>query len=154
MNATEQGDASGSHEVELNLSSFIDCFTVLITYLLISTSFLNLGGLDIVLATPTAGEIPNPPLVSLELNIGDHGQAHIKISGMSSQEIDIPDEGGKVALSKLDSELKQIKQKYPTLDSILVAGSDKGSYDQLVKAIQKAESNFGSVAFNTEAGGP
>ena len=38
---------AGETDFELNLASIIDCFTVLITYLLVSASFISLGILDV-----------------------------------------------------------------------------------------------------------
>ena len=39
-------EGSGGQDFELNLASLIDCFTVLITFLLASASFLSVGILD------------------------------------------------------------------------------------------------------------
>src|SRR5882672_8122358 len=69
-------DNSGgsNQEVELNLAPIIDCFTVLITYLLVTASFLSLAALDVgVSATgtgtpppPAADNTPPPMVMSLE----------------------------------------------------------------------------------------
>ena len=51
---------SQSGDFELNLASMIDCFTVLIAFLLASSSFLSIGALDVSVIGASAPQ-DNPP---------------------------------------------------------------------------------------------
>src|SRR5579872_5936203 len=72
-------------DVDLNLAPIIDCFTVLITYLLVTASFLTLSAVDVSVsatgaAAPATPDNSPPPLVmSIELKAG--GQMDIEIRG-------------------------------------------------------------------------
>lgn len=62
-------------DVDLNLAPIIDCFTVLITYLLMTASFLTLTALDVsvsansdTIQTPPSTEQKNPMFMTLDMN--------------------------------------------------------------------------------------
>ena len=69
------GEGSGQ-DVDLNLAPIIDCFTVLITYLLVTASFLTLSSVDVSVsatgtgAPPQASTGPPPMSMSIELKAG------------------------------------------------------------------------------------
>ena len=57
-------------DFELNLASIIDCFTVLITYLLVTASFITLGILDVTVTSSLAStEQTHSPDVMLTVGI-------------------------------------------------------------------------------------
>ena len=88
MNATfgsHSSSGSSHQDFELNLASIIDCFTVLIAFMLASASFLSIGILDAGVAAAgavAANETPPPVQLSIELR-RDHSIL-IKTSGKSS----------------------------------------------------------------------
>ena len=81
-------DNSGgsSQEVELNLAPIIDCFTVLITYLLVTASFLTFAAVDVSISAnnPSKQETPSPedthPLV-MTLDLDAENQILLRVSG-------------------------------------------------------------------------
>src|ERR1700722_16150519 len=87
-------------DFELNIASVIDCFTVLIVYLLLSASFITLGVLDVQVAAATNDgqeTIPDTAAaVKLTMTIGVQGNNDIKIKteGTDSKTYNIPSKNG------------------------------------------------------------
>ncbi|MEK7690751.1 MAG: biopolymer transporter ExbD, partial [Bdellovibrionota bacterium] len=77
------GHSGSSQDFDLNLAPIIDCFTVLITFLLISASFLSIGILDAGISAPGAQTESEPQGASVDLTLkitADRGY-RIKIEG-------------------------------------------------------------------------
>src|SRR4051812_14599722 len=81
--------SSGSgQDIDLNIAPIIDCFTVLITYLLVSASFLSLAVLEVGVAASgdmaPPVEVPlkpvDPPL-SLSVMMKQQGGFEVKLTG-------------------------------------------------------------------------
>src|SRR5690349_6182731 len=83
MSASIEGGSN--QDVELNLAPIIDCFTVLITYLLITASFINLAAMDVgVSATGSASptdQPPGPPPMVMTLLLAESNLMTLTISG-------------------------------------------------------------------------
>ena len=62
------------NDIELNLAPIIDCFTVLITYLLLSASFLSLSVLDITI--PLDAVASSEPIQNTDVTFTIHLSAH------------------------------------------------------------------------------
>src|SRR3954470_1256357 len=87
MSASVEGGSG--QDVELNLAPIIDCFTVLITYLLITASFINLAAMDVgVSATGAAAPLDQPrgpPPMFMTLLMAEGGKMTLTISGGTLQ---------------------------------------------------------------------
>lgn len=74
-----------SQDVELNIVPIIDCFTVLITYLLITASFLSLSAFDVELAingeVASPAELPKHPPLYLSLKLKGGGGIFLALTG-------------------------------------------------------------------------
>src|SRR5947208_300860 len=73
-------------DFELNIASVIDCFTVLITYLLVSASFISISALDIDVAGVGDAPQSEPPPVSIAVQLEDNRSLTIKITGAEKNE--------------------------------------------------------------------
>src|SRR3954465_141066 len=78
-----QGD--GGQDFDLNLAPIIDCFTVLITYLLVSASFISLTALDVGVAAagqadPNAVQPKTIPF-NLSVQLAESRAIALKITG-------------------------------------------------------------------------
>lgn len=70
VSSDESGSKGGSQDFDINLAPIIDCFTVLITFMLVSASFLAIGIFDAgVEAAGTSAANTKPPAVHLELSL-------------------------------------------------------------------------------------
>ena len=79
-------DNNSNQDFEINLAPIIDCFTVLITYLLVSASFLSLAVFDVEVAInqptlKTENAPLTPPPISLALLLRESHGFDLKVIG-------------------------------------------------------------------------
>ena len=84
------GTSDGGQDFELNLASIIDCLTVIIAFLLLSSSFVSYGTLDTAVAAPqgstsTAADAGKAGQLSLSVVLRDSGQVDLEVSGSRSE---------------------------------------------------------------------
>src|SRR4051794_631583 len=116
MNVGSSG-GEGDQDFELNLASIIDCFTVLITYLLVSASFITLGILDVTVASNApADEQPIPPEVSVTIALDPNRNLIVKTEGAESNTVNIGQKSGEWDFERMTGQLKAIKDKFPKID--------------------------------------
>jgi biopolymer transport protein ExbD len=146
------GGGESDQDVELNLAPIIDCFTVLITYLLVTASFLSLAALDVgVSATGTAAAAtPNndPPPMVMSLNLQANGDVVINVrGGVTGKEYPFPikaiaggrDEDGILA------KLNEIKRRWPELSEASVGADPTVIYKDVVRVIKKIQETMPKV---------
>ncbi|MGZ3688895.1 MAG: ExbD/TolR family protein [Bdellovibrionota bacterium] len=140
-----------SQDFELNLASIIDCFTVLITYLLVSASFISLGALDVSVAANTAvDEIPQTPPLSLTVRL-EPGQAlKILTDGPEHGSIVFPPRDGKWDLEGMTGKLKEFQSRFPALSAAMVTADNEISYRDLVHTVETVRKTFPQVGLGTE----
>src|SRR4051812_10232604 len=84
MSAVSKEAGGSNQDFDLNIAPIIDCFTVLITYLLVSASFISLNVLDIGVAASgeaPAETVPAEPPVMFSLEISAAKLITLKVSG-------------------------------------------------------------------------
>ncbi len=136
-----------TQDFELNLAPIIDCFTVLITFMLISASFLAIGIMDAgagIATQPVAGETPPP--IAVEIQLLDQYRATVKLSGKSTQTYDIPAKNGVWDFEALEKDLGEIKAKWPTTDSVVLAANDNIEYLHLIQFMEKIQKIIPGIA--------
>jgi biopolymer transport protein ExbD len=145
------GDGNGQ-EVELNLAPIIDCFTVLITYLLVTASFLTLSALDVgVSATGVAdaADVKGPPPMMMTLELKTTGEIAILVRGGKLKKdvaINVAGEnGGHWDLTELDARLHQINQKWPSLTDVSVSAEPTVIYKDIVVVIKEIQETIPKV---------
>jgi biopolymer transport protein ExbD len=142
MSASVGGSADG--DVELNLAPIVDCFTVLIAYLLVSMSFISLGIFDVGVAAtgdPTQAVEPStPPEIPLTLSVA-----------MSmANKLDIHLTGGIMHLDQtttleptpagydtegLQANLEKLKGLYPDIKEVNISADPTVKYKSIVQVI-------------------
>ena len=136
---------SSSQEVDLNLAPIIDCFTVLITYLLVTASFLTLAAVDVgVSATGTASAVDaGTPPMSMMLALKAGGDVSIAIQGGAlSHEIDINVkalQNSTQDVSELENRLHQLQAKWPQITDVSVTADPTILYKNIVEVIHKVQ---------------
>lgn len=150
MTASEGGD--GGQDFELNLASIIDCFTVLITYLLVSASFISLSALDVTVADANAPADTVPPDLAVTVTIKPGGDLALDATGKETLNLAITNKGGVSDLATLGLRLKELKQRYPTLKSALVTAADSVQYKSLVATIEAAKATLPEIAVSADMG--
>src|SRR6516165_3530072 len=136
------GSESGQ-DVDLNLAPIIDCFTVLITYLLVTASFLSLTALDVgVSATGTGAPPPEnsgPPPMVMSLEALANGDIKINVrGGVSGREYPylIRNQNGQRDEAGLLARLADVKKRWPEITEISVSAEPTVIYKDLVKLIE------------------
>lgn len=123
------GSSSGQ-EVDLNITPIIDCFTVLITFLLASASFLSIGFFE----TNTPGNASDPtqgePDTELVVKINSNHVAEFKLKGKRNETVtfNLSDES---SLANFDAKLAQIKTGEIKVNQVLLSADDKVDYQEL-----------------------
>ena len=83
------GGGGGEGDVELNIAPIVDCFTVLIAYMLVSMSYIQLSIFDAgVAASPPADSAPAEPPhpdakipLSFSVEVAETNQIELKLTG-------------------------------------------------------------------------
>jgi biopolymer transport protein ExbD len=139
-----------AHAGELLLTSMIDMFTILIVFLLMTAEFVQLSIVDLSLPSVSRGEggkVQQPPpetLVLVVLAIKEDG-FQLKSPGFVFDPIAKDNE--KYNYTTLDTQLKQIKEKYPTAEDLIVSPEAKVKYDIIIKVMDHSrEVGFPNVS--------
>jgi biopolymer transport protein ExbD len=141
----------GSQDFEINLAPIIDCFTVLITFMLVSASFLSVGLLDAgVSAGPPQATTQAPPPVQIEIELKSGHTLEIKVSGKenkistlaatksveNTEEWDLP---------SLMNRLTELKNAWPTTQGITLKAGDSVEYQSIVLVMDQARKTHPAV---------
>src|SRR4051812_1375720 len=132
-------------DFDLNIASVIDCFTVLITYLLVSASFISISALDIDITG--AGDAPQtePPPVSIAVQLENNRSLVIKVTGAEKNEWLVEPKDGTWDTDSLNAKLVALKEKWPAVSSALVGADDALEYREVVKVVETAKKTLPSI---------
>jgi biopolymer transport protein ExbD len=124
------GGSGGGQEVELNITPIIDCFTVLITFLLASASFLSIGFFETYTpgsnVDPTQGE----PDTEVVLKIKANHMAEFKVKGKRNQNLTFTLTSPE-SVKNLEQEIQNLKDPSIKLGQILISADDTVDYKEL-----------------------
>jgi biopolymer transport protein ExbD len=139
----------GEHKTEtdfdLNITPIIDCFTVLIAYLLISASFISIGFLDVAVMTPSESE-QGLPDVTLTLEVQEGHTVAFKVSGADKREFAVKAKAdGAWDEEQIQSRIEEIKAKWPQLAEAVVTAENKIQYREIVRVIQTVRKSLPKV---------
>ena len=133
------GISSGgnSQDVELNLASIIDCFTVLIAFMLASASFLSIGILDAgVAAAGATAASDKPPSVNMTVELAKDQKLVIKLSGKATNTIPLEALNGKWNYEALAQNLGSTKSRFSDLNAVTLTADNSIEYKDVVKAME------------------
>ncbi len=126
----------GSLDFDLNLAPIIDCFVVLITFMLASASFISISLFDAGFTPAEAVGDPNPPPITVSLDLKKNGSLQVVTKGSlnSTNTFANPDEASEA--------LRQLKEKYPGVESVTVTADPEVEYEAIVKAMEKTRKHM------------
>jgi biopolymer transport protein ExbD len=140
---------SNDQDVELNIAPIIDCFTVLITYLLVTASFISLSALEVGVAA--AGQSSSKPPTDIPVSVGlqlsvAHGLT-IKITGGANinESINVDPKNSQWDTDGLSTQLETIKKNYTKVEDISVTAEPLVTYKDIVKIIEAVKKSFEKV---------
>ncbi len=136
-----------NQDFDINLAPIIDCFTVLITFLLASASFLAIGIFDSSVAVPGANDSNAkavPVRVDVELNT--NFEMTFKLSGAPSAKKGdanganytrkLPPVRSGWNTEQLMKELETVQAKWPGAQSMVLSAADDVEYVHIVKLME------------------
>lgn len=144
----------GGLDFELNLAPIIDCFTVLITFMLVSATYLSLTTLDAAVApleqavkenTPT-NEPPPPALgVRVAIELKQSGDTEFRITGEETR-TDLISHGsaGRNIQAGLDY-LKSLKARWPRLEKVTLMAERNVLYRDVVSTLEASKAVIPTV---------
>jgi len=136
-----------SQDFELNLAPIIDCFTVLVTFLLASSAFISIGLLDAGIAAggATTPEDKAPPSVQVSVELQPSHKIEIKVTGKANQTFDIVPTNGVWDYDKLTAQLNTLKQKYPDLGGVTLKADENVQYGEVIVGMENIRKSLPAV---------
>lgn len=130
-------------DFDLNLAPIIDCFTVLITFMLVSASFLSIGVLDAsAVGSPEAVEANQAPdPVSITLSIREDHSMVFKITGKENSQL-----SPIRSKQELEATLSKLKGQWSTVQGITIEASNQTSTEELLSTMEASRKVFPGVA--------
>ena len=130
MSATFGGGNGNGQEVDLNITPIIDCFTVLITFLLASASFLSIGFFEAYTPGNTADPNQAEPDTELVLRIKTNHMAEFKVKGKRNETLSFSLQDP-AAMKNFEQQVQNLKDPSIKLGQILVSADDAVDYKDL-----------------------
>jgi len=145
--------AGGSGDVELNLAPIIDCFTVLITYLLVTASFLTITAVDVSISASSPSDSTPPPVTDEKplfctLDLTDKNEVILNLSGgnlTQDYHLVLPPKEGTWDKEALNSVLQKVHNKYEKLTDVSLSAASAVKYDDLVNLINEAKKTMPKI---------
>jgi biopolymer transport protein ExbD len=133
-------------EANVNIASIIDCFTVIITYLLSAASLVSISALEAGLISQSNDPIdPNQkPKETIELSVRNTGVIDLffrNAEGNTQRLSFKAEESGEIS-----SKVTEYKKQYPELKYISLFSEDKVQYEFLTKVVS-TQKNILPVVF-------
>ncbi len=137
-------------DFELNLASIIDCFTVLITYLLVSVSFIKLGMIDVSATSSAATKDSSNSDIAVIVHILSNLSIDVQTLGLEKKSISIHPNSEHPDFQAMAEYLRQLKIKYPALKSAMLNATDSVPYLIIVKAIENLKPIVPELALSSD----
>lgn len=119
-----------SIEFDLNLAPIIDCFTVLITFLLVSASFLSVSLFDAGFTPVEQMGDTNPPPITVQVMIEGDEKFVLDVKGKLNQKVSFK------TRQELVEGIKAVQEKFPKVDSLTMTASDAVEYEAIVQTME------------------
>ncbi len=148
-----------AEDFELNITSIIDCFTVLIAFMLVSASFVSIAVMDSEVAAGAAQVQDSTPGLNVTLQVQADRSIRIDISGTShgrgvQKSHVIPSrqatQGANAGerepdYTVLTDRLAIMKGEWPEVSSAVLSADSNVAYREVVKTMEVARKAYPSV---------
>jgi biopolymer transport protein ExbD len=133
-------------DAELNLIPFIDLFSVLVSFLLITAVWTQIARINVDNKVGTgAGKGQKPPDdVTLSVTISEGGFL-VSVGTLArtadgqivpdERKTEVPKRAGKLDYDELNKKLRELRAQYPAKAEILVRSQDKVPYKELISTM-------------------
>ena len=121
------GGGGSSQEVDLNITPIIDCFTVLITFMLASASFLSIGFLEAATPGNSVDSTTAEPDTEAVIRLKGDSKAELKIKGKKNLTVtyDLKSADG---YQNLTREVMKLQEEHTQINQVLLTAEDTVEY--------------------------
>ncbi|MEK6705689.1 MAG: biopolymer transporter ExbD [Bdellovibrionota bacterium] len=134
-----------NQDFELNMASIIDCFTVLIAFMLISASFVSIGILDAgVEAAGVESTTTTTPQVHLMVTLRDNNTMTIALSGKERLSQQIQRNSG--YYDELKQSVLNIKSRWKDLNTVTVSAEGGVPYNDIIRTMDTLRPHLPYIA--------
>ncbi len=138
-------------DFELNIAPIIDCFMVVITFLLVSASFISIGVIDTSAADAiSAPQEANLGSVELAIDLKSNRTIAISITGDGNETFEIMPSLSTFDLNALGVKLSALKQKYSALNSANLNAESGVQYKDVIHALESVREQLPQVYLDPE----
>jgi biopolymer transport protein ExbD len=132
-------------DVDINLAPIIDCFTVLIIFLLTSATFLSIGLLNTAAALPSGASDAKPPAISIEIALNTKNEAKVIVTGKLKTDHLISAHGTGLDGAEIKRYVEGLQQQYPDTKGLVISADDEVPYSQVIKTFDLVKDKFPST---------
>lgn len=131
------GEGGNSQDFDLNLAPIIDCFTVLITFMLASASFLAIGILDSgVAANNAASNDQKPASIRIDVELTAQKGIVLRVEGKTKLEKKIAPKGDDYDQAAIVAEIVNLTKAYPDTKGLILSGADDVEYLEIIRMME------------------
>jgi len=139
------GGSSGQ-DFDLNLAPIIDCFTVLITFMLASASFLAVGIIECsIAATAPATADQKPAAIRVDVQMTMQKELDLKVSGKTRIDRKIAPINGDWNTNELIGAIEALKKQWPDTRTMVLAANDDVEYLNVVRVMEAMKSHLPNI---------
>jgi biopolymer transport protein ExbD len=136
------GGKEQSQDFELNITSIIDTFTVLITFMLASASFIAIGifdaGISAAGAAPTDSK-DKPPSVSVEISLAMDHSYTVKLTGKVTSSTPVPAKNKEYDLEGLAAQLNGVKTRFSDVQAATLIAENRVEYKDVIRTMEQTK---------------
>ncbi|MBN21273.1 MAG: hypothetical protein CL678_08285 [Bdellovibrionaceae bacterium] len=138
--------AGSDQDFYLNLAPIIDCFTVLIAFMLMSASFLSIGILDAGISAGGAkASEAKPPPINLTLELMKNQSLRLVVTGKTNFKRTLTAQNGEWNYKNLTEELQKLKKKFPQVKAITLKAENSIPYKDIVKTMDVTKEEMPAI---------
>ena len=150
MNVSDGGGHGQSQDFDINLAPIIDCFTVLITFLLASASFLAIGVFEASVAVSGSAAAPTkPPSIRVDVELAPNYEIHLRLATASSNTVKkllpVNMKNREWNVAQLLLELDEVKAKHSDANTVVLTGANDVEYVHIVKLMETMRSRIPNI---------
>ena len=125
-------------DVELNITPIIDCFTVLITFMLASASFISIGFFEASTPGPGTSSETTKPDLEATIRIGKNRKVELRWTGKKSGTRRL-EEWNETTAKQITDELRKMKEDRLVIHQVIIQATDETPYRDLTIAMSAVD---------------
>ena len=142
------GNEENNSDFNLDITPVINCTTVLITFLLLSASFIKIGLLDagVSAAGKNAKSDEEPPPIHITVMLKPNHSIKVKVIGEQNKTYQIKStQNAKWNYQKLLDQIESLKEKWPETKALTLEADGEIAYQHVVHTMDKVEEKIPGV---------